>query len=65
MGTWPGHKAKFVRRFAEMQEPRDAAVESFGQAVRDRTFPREDTESYSMDKLEWGRFLEMESTTEM
>lgn len=49
MGTWSGHKAKFVRRFADVQTHRDAGVDAYAKAVRDRTFPSPDTESYSMD----------------
>lgn len=53
MGTWTGHKAKFVRRFADLQTARDDGVEAFASAVRDGTFPSKDTESYSMEKSEW------------
>lgn len=52
MGTWSGHKAKFVRRFADIKTHRDVAVDSYARAIRDRTFPSEDTESYTMDPLE-------------
>ncbi|GLB37337.1 putative catalyzes the reversible reaction in which hydroxymethyl group from 5,10-methylenetetrahydrofolate is transferred onto alpha-ketoisovalerate to form ketopantoate [Lyophyllum shimeji] len=56
MGTWPGHKAKFVRRFADLQTPRDSGVAAYASAVRDGTFPA-DAEGYTMDKEEWEKFL--------
>jgi len=62
MGTWSGHKAKFVRRFANLKEVRDQAVQGFGEAVREGRFPDPETESYSMDKNEWDRFMENETT---
>ncbi|KIY63570.1 ketopantoate hydroxymethyltransferase [Cylindrobasidium torrendii FP15055 ss-10] len=49
MGTWSGHKAKFVRRFADVQTHRDVGVDAYAKAVRDRSFPSPDTESYTMD----------------
>ncbi|KAG6864220.1 hypothetical protein C0991_011292 [Blastosporella zonata] len=54
MGTWPGHKAKFVRRFADLQTPRDHGISGYTSAVRGGLFPA-DTESYTMDKEEWER----------
>ncbi|KAG6920049.1 hypothetical protein DXG01_010117 [Tephrocybe rancida] len=56
MGTWPGHKAKFVRRFTDLQTPRDYGVAGYTSAVRESLFPV-DAESYSMDKEEWERCL--------
>ncbi|KAJ6491704.1 3-methyl-2-oxobutanoate hydroxymethyltransferase PanB [Mycena vitilis] len=62
MGTWLGHKAKFVRRFANLQEAREAGVQSFASAIKDGSFPDPQRESYTIDKAEWTRFLdEMES----
>ncbi|KAF8161483.1 ketopantoate hydroxymethyltransferase [Crassisporium funariophilum] len=61
MGTWSGHKAKFVRRFANIKEVRDSGVQQYGEAVRARTFPDPEAESYAMDKDEWARFMEIES----
>ncbi|KAK1231653.1 cell wall biogenesis and architecture protein [Marasmius sp. AFHP31] len=52
MGTWSGHKAKFVRRFGNVQAERDSAIQKFGEAVRSRSFPNE-SESYTSDKVEW------------
>ncbi|KAG6857757.1 hypothetical protein H0H87_004173 [Tephrocybe sp. NHM501043] len=60
MGTWPGHKAKFVRRFADLQTPRDYGVAGYTTAVREGLFPA-DAESYSMDKDEWERYEENSS----
>ncbi|KAF7428851.1 hypothetical protein PC9H_008083 [Pleurotus ostreatus] len=58
MGTWNGHKAKFVRRFANAKHERDSGVEAYCEAVKSRSFPDENTESYSLDKNEWAQFLE-------
>ncbi|KAF9556253.1 ketopantoate hydroxymethyltransferase [Agrocybe pediades] len=58
MGTWSGHKAKFVRRFANLKEVRDNAIHAYGEAVRDGSFPDAAAESYTMDKAAWDRFLE-------
>jgi len=59
MGTWEGHKAKFVRRFADLKTASDEGVEGYIEAVRARTFPSEN-ESYSIPDEEWRRFLELE-----
>lgn len=61
MGTWSGHKAKFVRRFANMKEVRDTGVHEFAAAVRAGTFPDPETESYTADQIQWARFMENES----
>ncbi|KAF9525858.1 ketopantoate hydroxymethyltransferase [Crepidotus variabilis] len=61
MGAWSGHKAKFVRRFANSRELREKAVQEYGEAVRDGTFPHPETESYTVDKHQWARFLDSES----
>ncbi|KAJ7496769.1 ketopantoate hydroxymethyltransferase [Mycena latifolia] len=58
MGTWLGHKAKFVRRFANLQTAREIGVQSFANAIKDGSFPDPQRESYSMDKAEWTRFME-------
>ncbi|KAG5646848.1 hypothetical protein DXG03_002225 [Asterophora parasitica] len=58
MGTWPGHKAKFVRQFADLQTPRDTGVAAFADAVRDGSFPN-DAESYAMDKDEWEKLQKL------
>lgn len=62
VGTWSGHKAKFARPFADIRSVRELAVEKYSQAVRDRSFPHEETESYTIDELEWQKFLGMNST---
>ena len=59
LGTWEGHKAKFVRRFADLKTPEDDGVVAFIEAVRSRSFPGE-KESYSIADEEWRRFLELE-----
>lgn len=61
MGTWSGHKAKFVRRFANMKEVRDNGVHHYAEAVRAGTFPDPETESYTADQTQWARFMENES----
>ncbi len=58
MGTWAGHKAKFVRRFADLKTIRDTGVMNYNEAVRNGSFPDPEVESYSMDPVEWGRFLD-------
>ena len=60
MGTWSGHKAKFVRRFANMKDVRDTGVQRYAEAVRDGTFPDAEAESYTMDETEWDKFLQSE-----
>lgn len=60
MGTWSGHKAKFVRRFADLKTVRDNGVQHYNEAVRDGSFPHPETESYAMDSTEWANFLENE-----
>ncbi|KAJ3756446.1 ketopantoate hydroxymethyltransferase [Lentinula raphanica] len=49
IGTWGGHKAKFVRRFGDLKTERDSAIQQYAEAVKLRTFP-DDSESYDMDK---------------
>ena len=60
LGTWSGHKAKFVRRFANLKEVRDEGIRSYAEAVKNGAFPHPETESYTMDKVEWARFMERE-----
>jgi len=60
MGAWSGHKAKFVRRFANSRELREKAVRSYCEAVRNRSFPDAELESYTTDEAEWARFLSSE-----
>lgn len=60
MATWHGHKAKFVRRFADGQAEERKGVTGFVNAVKERSFPDLANESYDMDQVEWERFLEAE-----
>ena len=53
MGTWSGHKAKFVRRFADVQSEAKRGVTGYAAAVRGRSFPDIETESYPMEDAEW------------
>ena len=39
LGTFPGHKAKFVKNFMEGQTSIEAAVRAYVTAVKDRSFP--------------------------
>jgi 3-methyl-2-oxobutanoate hydroxymethyltransferase len=57
MGTWSGHKAKFVRRFADIKAERERGVNAYSEAVRDGSFPRIQEESYNMDKAEYEALL--------
>ena len=57
MGTWSGHKAKFVRRFADVQSEAKRGVTGYATAVRERTFPNIEAESYPMEELEWQRVI--------
>ena len=57
MGIWSGHKAKFVRQFANLKGVRDAGVHNYAEAVRAKMFPDLETESYAADKAEWARFM--------
>lgn len=56
MGTWPGHTAKFVRRFGDVAREREGGVEGYVTGVREGSFPN-DGESYSMVSDEWNKFL--------
>ena len=53
MGTWSGHKAKFVRRFADVQSEGKRGVTGYAAAVREGSFPDIETESYPMEDVEW------------
>jgi 3-methyl-2-oxobutanoate hydroxymethyltransferase len=53
MGTWTGHKAKFVRRFADVRSEAEIGVLGYVNAVREGSFPDLEAESYSMDESEW------------
>jgi 3-methyl-2-oxobutanoate hydroxymethyltransferase len=39
LGTFPGHKAKFVKNFMDGQTSIDAAVRAYVAAVKDQSFP--------------------------
>lgn len=56
MGSWDGHKAKFVRRFASVKEMQRRGVLDYIAAVRERTFPSLD-EGYGIDDEEWHKYL--------
>jgi 3-methyl-2-oxobutanoate hydroxymethyltransferase len=64
MSTWSGHKAKFVRQFADVRSETERGVTGFIGAVRDRSFPDPKNEGYEMDKAEWDLFLELEGDKE-
>ncbi|KAJ7747742.1 Pyruvate/Phosphoenolpyruvate kinase-like domain-containing protein [Mycena metata] len=55
---WLGHKAKFVRRFGNLQTAREMGVQGYANAVKDGSFPDPQRESYTMNEAEWTRFLE-------
>jgi 3-methyl-2-oxobutanoate hydroxymethyltransferase len=58
LGTWKGHKAKFVRRFADVHAESQRGVAEYVKAVQARSFPDSDTEGYPMDPAEWQGFLD-------
>ncbi|KZT61171.1 putative ketopantoate hydroxymethyltransferase [Calocera cornea HHB12733] len=60
IGLWAGHKAKFVRRFAEVGKEAAIGVTGYARAVREGTFPRDGDEGYSMEEEEFERFLKAE-----
>ncbi|CAE6490782.1 unnamed protein product, partial [Rhizoctonia solani] len=64
LGVWSGHKAKFVRRFAEIGVQAAEGVDAYAKAVRDGSFPAMDAESYEMDSGEWDKFAEHEQVRE-
>ncbi len=55
------HTAKFVRSFANLREVRVNAIQSFGEAIRNGSFPDPVNESYKTEKTEWARFLSSET----
>lgn len=59
IGTWHGHKAKFVRRFGDARAEIEKGVTGYIQAVRERSFPAPDKESYEMPVEEWQKFMSM------
>jgi len=61
MGTWGGHKAKFVRRFGDVRSEVERGVKAYVQAVRDRNFPAP-SESYEMPAEEVERFYKLTET---
>ncbi|KAI8978181.1 ketopantoate hydroxymethyltransferase [Trametes punicea] len=58
VGTWQGHQAKFVRRFADVKSEVEKGVKGYVEAVRERTFPGP-SESYGMPKTEWEQFVQL------
>lgn len=54
-----------MRRFADLKSARDLGVKQYTDAVRKGTFPTENEESYSMDHLEWARFLGQEKESKV
>ncbi|CAE6375142.1 unnamed protein product [Rhizoctonia solani] len=64
LGVWSGHKAKFVRRFADIGAAATEGVSAYAKAVRDRSFPATGAESYEMDSGEWEKFAEHEQVRE-
>ncbi|EIW80570.1 ketopantoate hydroxymethyltransferase [Coniophora puteana RWD-64-598 SS2] len=59
MATWLGHKAKFVRRFADVKGEVKKGITSYVDAVKDGSFPSVAEESYHMDPEQFNQFLEM------
>jgi len=57
LGTWHGHKAKFVRHFADVQKEIERGVAAYVHAVKDGSFPSPEREGYAIDPTEWQAFL--------
>ncbi|KAM5545135.1 hypothetical protein V8D89_001246 [Ganoderma adspersum] len=55
LGTWHGHQAKFVRRFAQVDQEVERGVRAYSDAVRERSFPGPQ-ESYEVPKAQWEKF---------
>jgi len=64
MSTWSGHKAKFVRRFADVRSEVEKGVTGYIGAVREGTFPDPKKEGYEMDHGEWDSLLKLEDDEE-
>ncbi|KAG1772124.1 ketopantoate hydroxymethyltransferase [Suillus occidentalis] len=64
MGTWAGHKAKFVRRFGDVKSEVERGVKAYASAVRNGSFPQHEKEGYGMDDGEIEKLLEMEGDRE-
>ena len=60
LGNWTGHKAKFVKRFADLGEVADAGVHAYADAVRGREFPAAE-HTYEMHEGEWEKFVSLTS----
>ena len=56
VGVWSGHKAKFVRRFAEVGSAANDGVAAYAATVRKREFPSDSLEAYAIDPQEWQEF---------
>lgn len=59
IGSWNGHKAKFVRRFADVKAEHRRGVTDYVSAVRQRSFP-DFSESYKICEEQWIAFLRSE-----
>lgn len=59
VGTWNGHKAKFVRRFADAKAEHRRGVMDYVAAVRQRSFP-DASESYKICDEQWVAFQRAE-----
>lgn len=56
LGNWTGHRAKFVRRFADIGTAAEAGVEAYATAVKGREFPAAE-HTYEMHEGEWEKFV--------
>ena len=57
VGVWSGHKAKFVRRFADVGTVSNSGVAAYATAVRQREFPLKGIEAYEIEEAQWLEFL--------
>jgi len=58
LGNWAGHKAKFVRRFADLGQVAEAGVNAYAEAVRGGEFPAAE-HTYEMHEGEWEKFVSL------
>jgi 3-methyl-2-oxobutanoate hydroxymethyltransferase len=62
LGAWKGHRAKFVRPFADVHGEAERGVAGYVEAVRARSFPDPDSEGYAIASEEWKGFLDAVET---
>ena len=64
LGAYPGHKPKFVKRYANLRDEALKGLRAYAEEVRSRRFPIEDEHTYSIPQEEleeFARYLEEEA----